>query len=297
MNLRQLHAFRAAMREGSVTHAAEALGVTQPAASSLITKLEDDLGFLLFKRDKGRIVPTPEGRHFYQEVEKILSAVDKATRAAHDIRDLRLGQLRIAAMPGLSLVFLPRVVARFLARRPEVSATLQTRSSIQVKEWIAAQLYDIGIAELPVDDPAIEAKPLSMDCVCALPEGHPLAAHEVITPALIARTPVIALGRDHMTHFRLFQAFEEAGVAWQPKIECQLFAPACNLVAEGLGVAVIDPVTAADHRSHGIVTRPFEPRIPFDVAILYPANQPRSQLVQSFARDLEAAIAPYLRDP
>ncbi len=114
MNLRQLQAFKAVMNEGTLTQAADIMAVTQPAVSSLIANLEQSVGFPLFKRHKGRIHPTPEAEHFYEGVEKVLSAVEKATRSALEIRDLELGYLRIASMPGLSLVFLPRVVARFV---------------------------------------------------------------------------------------------------------------------------------------------------------------------------------------
>ena len=294
MNLRQLHAFKAVMQEGTLTQAADVMAVTQPAMSSLIANLEQSVGFPLFKRHKSRVHPTPEAQQFYEEVEKVLSAAEAATRSAKDIRDLELGYLRIACMPGLSLVFLPRVVARFAENRPGVKVALQTRSSLQVKQWMGAQLYDIGLAELPADDPAIDVEHFSMDCVCVLPEDHPLTAHKVITPALLNGVPFISLSRDHMTHFRLKEAFEAAKVAWQPRFECQLFAPACSLVAAGAGVSVIDPVTAADYEGRGVVVRPFEPRIPFDIGILHPGMRPGSRLAHEFSALLKESLASYL---
>ena len=297
MNLRQLQAFKAVMNEGTLTQAADIMAVTQPAVSSLIANLEQSVGFPLFKRHKGRIHRTPEAERFYEEVEKVLSAVETAMRSAKDIRDLELGYLRIASMPGLSLVFLPRIVARFVENRPGLMIALQTRSSLQVKQWIGAQLYDLGLVELPVDDPAIEVEPFSMDCVCVLPEGHPLTAHKCITPALVDGIPFVSLSRDHMTHFRLKQAFEAAKVAWRPRFECQLFAPACSLVAAGAGISVIDPVTAADYEGRGVVTRPFRPRIPFDIGIIYPAMRPRSRLAYAFSALLKDCLASYVVIP
>lgn len=294
MNFRQLQAFKAVMNEGTLTQAAEVMAVTQPAISSLIANLQQSVGFPLFKRHKSRIHPTPEAQRFYEEVEKVLSAVETATRSAKVIRDLDLGYLRIASMPGLSLVFLPRVVARFVENRPGVMVALQTRSSVQVIQWIGAQLYDLGLAELPVDDPAVDVESFSMDCVCVLPEDHPLTAHKVITPSLLDGVPFISLSRDHMTHFRLKEAFEAAKIVWQPRFECQLFAPACSLVAAGAGVSVIDPVTAADYEGRGIVVRPFEPRIPFDIGILYPGMRPGSRLAREFSALLKVSLASFL---
>jgi DNA-binding transcriptional LysR family regulator len=294
MNLRQLQAFKAVMHEGTVTQAAHLMGVTQPAISSMIANLEQDVGFALFRRHKGRVHPTPEALHLFDEVEKALSGMDKVLRAARDIKDLSVGQLQVASLPGPSLVFLPRVVAEFIEARPGVTVSLQTRSSLQIKEWIAAQLYDIGLAELPVDDPAIEVEALSFNCVCVMPAGHALAREEVITPHHLSGLPIIALSRDHMTHFRLRDAFLAAGVPWSPRCECQLFAPACSLVAGGAGIAVVEPITAANYADRGLVSRPFEPRIPFDIGLLYPAMRPRSNLAREFTVLLRERFSPYL---
>jgi len=88
MNLRQIEAFRAVMTEGSVTQAAVALGVTQPAVSCLIANLEESMGFLLFKRHRGRFQPTGEAEIFLEDAERLLASHSRATRTARDIRDL-----------------------------------------------------------------------------------------------------------------------------------------------------------------------------------------------------------------
>ena len=99
MNLRQIEAFRAVMTEGSVTQAAVALGVTQPAVSCLIANLEESMGFLLFKRHRGRFQPTGEAEIFLEDAERLLASHSRATRTARDIRDLKSGSLRVAALP------------------------------------------------------------------------------------------------------------------------------------------------------------------------------------------------------
>ena len=293
MKLRQLQAFKTVLDEGSITLAAKRFGITQPAMSTLIAKLEDEIGFSLFDRHKGRLRATPEAVRFHEEVDQALNGFDKVARTARDIRDLSIGQLRVASFPGLSLEFLPRVVAEFVRKHPDVNLSLQTRSSIQVKEWLASQLFDIGIAELPVDHPAVEVEPFSVDCVCALPDQHPLTQLDIVTPAEIATYPFISLNPDHMTHFRLKRVFEMMGIPWQPHVECQLFAPTCSLVAQGVGVSIIDPFTATDFKDRGIVIRPFEPTIPFDIGILYPALRPHSLLTDKFSELLKSALKPY----
>ncbi len=296
MKLRQLQAFKTVLDEGSITLAATRFGITQPAMSTLISKLEDEIGFALFDRHKGRLRPTPEAQRFHDEVNKALNGFDKVARTARDIRDLNIGQLRIASFPGLSLALLPPVLAKFARRHPDVNLSLQTRSSAQVQEWLASQLFDIGITELPIDHPAIDVEPLSVDCVCALPDQHPLARLDVLTPADIAAYPFISLNPDHMTHVRLSRAFEAEDIPWKPHVECQLFATASSLVAQGVGISIIDPFTAADFEDRGIVVRPFSPAIPFEIGILYPALRPHSLLTDEFSKMLKSALKPFRQE-
>lgn len=295
MNVRQLKAFKTVMDRGSITQAAEIFNITQPAMSSMIATLEADVGFALFERTKGRIRPTPEALRLYEEVEKALTGFDKVVRSASDIRDLRTGELRIASMPGPSFGFLPRIVASFHRAYPEVIVSLHTRSSLQVKDWIESQLFDIGLAELPVDRPAIEVEPMAMACVCVLPAGDPLQRLDVITPRDLLGRPFISLNPDHLTHRRLKAAFEAADMPWQPQMECQLFAPACSLAAQGVGVTVIDPFTAEDFADRGVVIKPFHPPILHDIGILYPALRPRSRLAKEFASLLKRELARFVR--
>ena len=296
MNIRQLQALKAIIARGTVTQAAESLGVSQPALSSLIANMEREVGFKVFERSNGRLSPTTEAYSISDEAEKILSGLDKLSQLARDLRDRKAGQLRVASLPGLGIDFIPSLLADFMKDRPDIQLSLQVRSSIEIKEWIAAGQFDIGVAETPVDDPAVETEPLSMRCVCVLPQGHPLAAKKRITPKDLKAVPFITLNRDHMTYFRVVNAFENAGVTLNVRAEVRWFAPACAMVSRGIGVSIIDPVTASTYADSGIEIRPFDPPVPFDIGILYPAHRPRSLLAQEFATVLKQALSPYVSD-
>ena len=297
MNLRQIEAFRAVMTEGSVTQAAVALGVTQPAVSCLINNLEEALGFMLFKRHRGRFQPTGEAEVFLEDADRLLASYSRTVRTARDIRDLKAGSLRIAAMPAVSQNFMPKLIARFVRGRPEINVSLQTRSSIQIKEWVSVQLFDIGFTELPADSPAIDCEPLCVDCLCALPEGHPLAHKDSITPADLAGESLIVPNPEHTVHYQLKAAFDAAGIPWAPHIESRLFAPNCRMVAEGAGIAIVDPFTAHDFSNEGLAFKPFEPRIPYDLGLIYPSLRPRSRLATEFTEDIKSAFREMLKSP
>ena len=103
MDLRLLEAFRAVVDHRSVTNAATVLGVTQPAVSAQIARLEQELGFSLFDRGTGRLKPTPEGVLFYAEASKALTGIDRLTQAAEHIRTAQTGRLIIASHPSAAI--------------------------------------------------------------------------------------------------------------------------------------------------------------------------------------------------
>ena len=81
MNLRQLEAFRATMRSGSITGAAKLLHISQPSVSRLIAELESSLGFQLFTRTGHGLVSSVEARKFQQSVESMFIGMDKLKAA------------------------------------------------------------------------------------------------------------------------------------------------------------------------------------------------------------------------
>ena len=161
MDLRLLEAFRAVVDHRSVTNAAAVLGVTQPAVSAQIARLEQELGFSLFDRGAGRLKPTPEGVLFYAEASKALTGIDRLTQAAEHIRTAQTGRLIIASHPSAAISLLPGLVSAFLAERPGVLVRLLSRSSDVISRLLPTESYDIGIAELPVDETARAVDALS----------------------------------------------------------------------------------------------------------------------------------------
>jgi DNA-binding transcriptional LysR family regulator len=290
MKYKQMLAFRMVMITGSVSQAAERIHISQPAVSNLISSLEQHFGFKLFERRKGRLIPTPDAHHIYENVSKALSGFEKVSQSAHDIRDQKSGSLRIACMPVLSIEFMPAVISEFLADRDDISVNLQVQPSIKIQRWIAADLYDIGIAELPLIHSGIESEQFNFKCVCALPEGHSLLKHETLTPRELDNESFISLNSDHMTHQQTQQAFANAGARWKVRVETQLFHSAARLAKKCHGVAILDPFTMMDSHYLGLKTRPFLPNIEYKIGILYSAEHPRSLLAGEFLKLLRKRL-------
>lgn len=289
MNLRQLEAFRAVMLSGSVTQAAASLHISQPAVSKLVADLEHQVGFKLFVRSKGvALSVTPEADIFFHEVERSFAGIAVLKRAAADIRNTSTGTLRIAALPALAVSFLPAVIRTFNARHPGVSIQLQTRSSSTVRQWMANQQFDIGLATPARELPGIAMIPfLKCAGACVLPPGHRLASKDSIAPEDLGGEPFISLALEDRTRHRIDRVFDDAGVDRGMIIETQYAMTICALVLQGLGCSILNPITAADYLDRGLLVRPFNPDVWFDYMLFTPQLRPMSQVAQAFIAVLE----------
>src|ERR1700755_321087 len=110
IDTRLLEAFRSVLDSGSITQAAASLGLTQPAVSAQIARLESDVGFALFVRSGNRVRPTAEAMGFRQEVEQTLSKTSDLGRVAQQIRSGEVGSLNTASYPMAGVTLLPPVV-------------------------------------------------------------------------------------------------------------------------------------------------------------------------------------------
>ena len=290
MKYKQMLAFRTMMITGSVSDTAKRIHLSQPAVSNLLANLENSCGFLLFERRKGRLIPTPDAHHIYDSITKALSAFEKVSQTSHDIREQKSGSLRIACMPSLSNKFLPDVISEFLVDRNDVTISLQVQPSLKIQSWIATDLYDIGIAEMPLIHSGIECDSYTFKCICCLPEGHPLLKHKILTPQELDNEPFISLSRDHMTFQQIKQAFAEAGANWKVRAESQLFWPAARLSQKGCGITILDPISIAGVTHFGLKTRPFLPEIDFKIGVLCSSEHPLSLLADEFSKLLRKRL-------
>ncbi len=284
MNLRQCEVFRVVMESGSVTAAADRLHVTQPAVSKILAQLEADLGFRAFLRERRRLIPTPEAQALYNEVRRAFISLDYLTRFARDLKTLRQGHLVIAAMHAASSGWLPGLIAAFLRRYPGLSVSLQTMDSPHVAQAVANGHVDLGIAQFEVAMEQVRREALmSVEAVCVVPPGHRLAKRRRVHPTDLHDQPFIALAAVNRFRTKLDTLFEAERVVPRVQVDTPLASTACALVMEGVGVAVLDRLSAEDNLHRHIIIRPFLPRIAEDLILLSPSGRPASVVAESFA--------------
>jgi DNA-binding transcriptional LysR family regulator len=291
MNLRQVEIFRVVMTSGTTARAAEILHVSQPAVSKMIQELERSLGFDLFHRIKGRLYPTQEGQLFFREVEQAFLGLAHLRGAAARIRDYGSGELRIACLSALSTNVLPRALQAFMTRNPNVAITFQARMSSNVRDLVASGQFDLGVVADEIDSTGVEVEEFARFRVAlAMPKGHPLEALDVVHPADLGGHPFIALAPEDTTRREAEEAFERAGVTIRPVIETPYSTTICAMVAAGIGLGLVNPLTAEPYLGHGLVLRPFEPALHFRTLLITPPNRLASRNLVEFIRHLRAAV-------
>lgn len=291
-SLRQLETFRAVVESGSMTETGKMLGISQPAVSRQIRDLESLFGIKLFIRRAGRIEPTKDAFALHEEVERCLSGLEQMTKFAGDLAQFRRQRLRIASTVGHSYFFLPKVILAFHQVYPDVTISLRSGLSPEVVDLIEKGQSDFGFAILPVDtDGVVIGQMPEAQLVCVMPESHPLTKLKIIEPRHLAEIPLLLISENSLIRKRLLQAFEEAAIKTNVILESTYTGPICSLVAQGMGVSILDYVTAEAYLDRGIVVRPFSPGIPCELKLVTPADRTLSKPAQTFIDIAKSTLA------
>ncbi len=292
MNLRQVEIYRAVMVGGSASRAAALLGITQPAVSRAVSDLEAALGFPLFDRTRGRLVPTPEGAMFYRDVAASFAGLDRLRASAAAIRDFGTGGLRIASLAALGTTLVPRAIAAFRRASAGTAVTLQVVSSPAVRALVADGGFDLGIAADEVDLQGVEHRPFyALAAVLVLPPGHDLAARDVVGPADLDGRDFVALAPEDRARRRLEASLAAAGARPHVVVETPSSSVVCALVLAGVGIGIANPAATAGFVERGLLLRPFRPTVAFGAHLLFRPDARRSREVKRFVRVLEAERA------
>ncbi|MTD37155.1 LysR family transcriptional regulator [Erwinia sp. CPCC 100877] len=294
INLRQIEIFHAVMTAGNLTEAARLLHTSQPTVSRELARFEKLLGLQLFTRARGRLHPTVQGLRLFEEVQRSWYGLDRILSTAESLRDFRQGELSVVCLPVFSHSLLPELVQPFLARYPELSLSIVPQESPLLEEWLSAQRHDLGLTETTTAPAGTERIPLlTLNEVCVLPAGHPLAAKAQLTPADFSGENYISLSRTDSYRQLLDSLFQQHEVRRRMVVETHSAASVCAMVRAGAGVSVVNPLTALEYAASGVVVRPFSVEVPFTVSLIRPLHRPASALVDAFCAHLANGAARY----
>jgi DNA-binding transcriptional LysR family regulator len=239
MDFDQLETFLEVARLSSFSRAAERRFRTQPAISSQIRSLEEEVGAKLLDRSGGKVSLTAAGKLFQQYAEQTVQSRKDIFAAVAEMERVPRGELVVAANEGTCLYILPEVFAEFKKQYPAVSVNIDRKESAKILESIIDNSVDFGVVSLPVTDSRLTVVPIHRDeLVVITAPGHPLGRLKAAPTAEIAKYPLLVpeTGR---TREAIEQLFQEQRL--KPNISMELDSSELlkRFVEAGVGVGFI----------------------------------------------------------
>lgn len=291
MNLRHIEIFHAVYVNGSVSAAARALNVSQPSVSKMLRHAESLLGFDLFQRTNGGLVPTEDAHALFTHVSEIQDRVHAMREAGRNLKRGIGGVLRVSALPSLALGAVPTAVAEFLRRHDNVQFDLQTVHHDDLLRKLYERETDIAIAyEVPAAAPIGNRWLGEGELVLLYREEDMPDAPKSVELDVLRGRPFISLAASGPIGSLFSQEVERRALELDEIVSARTFYIACALVREGVGMTVVDNFTAQAWMSPGLSMRPLKPRLTFDIQAMHLIDRPPGALATEFLKTLGRVI-------
>lgn len=265
MRLRHIEIFQAICQTGSVSGAAQLLHVSQPAVTKVLQHAEQQLGFPLFLRIRGKLQATPEALELEREVDKVMESLQGVRRLAQSLRCEPGLSLRIGATPALALSLLPQAIHEWTQRHPDIACELSSAHSRELIQNLLMREIDVALTLQQPDHPGIKAQALAIGVMVVLaPAGYwPLQDEGKPLPLVaLAGAPLIGLSSADPLSARLDNYLKAVEPPPRVSITVQTYALAREMVESGAGLAVIDPFTALGASRETTSIRLLAPALP-----------------------------------
>lgn len=267
INLDQLHGFATAIELGSFSAAAQRLDLTQPAVSLQVRQLEKRLGTPLVER-LGRVLrPTAAGAELLVHVARIDAAVADALDAVAHHASGTAGRVRLGTGATACIFLLPPVLGALRQRFPGLEITVRTGNTADIVQAVEDNTLDLGLVTLPASGRMLDVTPVLQDAFVAIaPKGTALP--KKVTASDLARHPVLLFEPGGQTRRIADTWFAQAGVALQPAMSLGSVEAIKELVAAGLGCAVLPGMAVQGTHGNAVEVRPLSPPLARTLAVV-----------------------------
>lgn len=298
MRLRQIEVFHAIYSSGSMTNAAAKLNVSQPSVSKVLAHAEQQLGYRLFDRVKGKLIPTPEAHQLFKHVADVYQDVDRLRHVAKNLKAASAGRIRVASTPAFGLEVLPKAVASFRQIHEDAVFELETLHFEEITDALLEARIDIGLAFDPAPNPGIDQQELATGRFVILARDaatfdgrSTLSVDDLKAYPFIGLNSRGPLGRSLSAYISSSHTDLNI-VAW-----AETYHVAKALVACGAGVTIADEITARSRVADDVVMLALEPALEFDIKALHLSDAPLSIIARNFVEHLGAVINDFLSSP
>jgi DNA-binding transcriptional LysR family regulator len=293
LKLRQLQILREVMRAGSERLAATALCITQPAVSQNVRQLEATIGFVLFRRENNRLVPTEKAWELLRVVDTAFAGFDRVEKSVAFLRSNDTRVIGIAAPSIFSFGVIPRAVKRIREKNRAYVFQIKTGSYKEIGSHILNGRADLGISRLPLDERIFEWAPVGVATnVCLFPSHHRLASKQVVTPEDLIGESLIDIEPQLASHQMNVNAMRHMGTEPDIAVEYDANGHDAGFVAAGVGISVTNNIVAKEYSRFGLEFRPFEPGALYHYVVFWQKHRQLGSGLRYTLEELVAAFAP-----
>jgi DNA-binding transcriptional LysR family regulator len=291
MRLRHIEVFYAIYRCGSISAAARELNVSQPSVSKVLRHAEDQLGYLLFTRTKGRLVPTPAAHELFVDVGEIYSRVRSLSRTASNIGKRKGGHVRLGVLPSLGLSVLPNAIARFRKQEPEVTFEITTLHSRDVTRILFERECDVAVGYGAPPGMRLVTQQLGMgEMVLAARRDTFETDGEQLDLSVLDNVDFIGLRDSGPSGDLLMDELTARGIFPREVVTARTYYIAMSLAVLGVGITVSDIFTASFLQDEAIRYYRFAPRVRYPVNAITLEDHLQTDLLTEFLDTLRTVI-------
>lgn len=292
MDMREIEVFRAVMQAGTTSKAAVLLGISQPAVSQAIRKLETWSELRLFERVRGRLVATQEARALMVEVDRCFAGFELIQHRIRSLKSFGLGRIAIASFPALGMSFMPRAISSFDVEKRQLQLSFQIMSSREVYQQVSTGQVDFGLMADELSLSGLEhSRFLSLPGVIVMNAKHPLAGKDVIDADDLVSHPFIALNPEDATRRRLEKALHAMNKSLHPVIETPYTFSICELALCGVGMGLAHPIIALDYKARGLVLKRTSVKSNFTAVLVFRPGVPLSENAKELLKIMRIQMA------
>lgn len=294
ITLRQVEVIRAVMLRGTISGAAELLGVSAPGISRLVKHTEETLGVRLFERRAGLFVPSVEASKVFDQIREVYKGVENLQTALASLQKGEDVQLAFASAPSIAQFIASRAIRAIRARYPDLYIDLNILKIEETTDYLLLERGEFVVMSSAIRNPGIHSEKIAHGRVVAiLPEGHPLAEKDVVSVHDLAKEALVGIDPTDPYGKVIEQPFREAGINVRHAMRGRFAQTIVSLVRHGLGVALIDEFSVAEVYMPGVVRKPIVEETFIDIYVATKKGRVLSNFaefsIQQFRTELNKA--------
>lgn len=291
MRLRHIEVFYAVYRTGSVTGAAQELNVSQPSVSKVLRHAEDQLGYPLFRRHKGRLEPTDAAHELFGDVDEVYRQVRSLRQTAKNIGARRGGHIKLGLLPSLGFGVIPEAIARLRDQHSDVSFELDTLHSRDIATSLHEREFDLAIGYGSAAKSRLAVRQVGeIELLLAARKTDFVPADGLVDIEDLDGRDFIGLRDSGPSGAVLVDEIDRLGIAPREIVTARTYYVALALVQRGVGLTVVDEFTARSMPGDEIGFYPFRKPVVAPVSAYYLGENVEAGLLTAFLDTVEAIL-------